>query len=124
KYPTAKAYLEDVIARKIKDPTISFQINNGFEPVMILEDYLPNDMESLGLAVLMKWENPNVDKYEDRLAPYRIDESENVRICTINYEQRALKSLDEFKSIMEYFLGVAADYNCDFILFPEFVTMP
>jgi predicted amidohydrolase len=49
---------------------------------------------------------------------------ENVRVCAINFDQKKFHSFDEFKQKIEYFLQAAADYQCDFILFPEFVTMP
>lgn len=124
KYPTPELYLEDVKTKKIKDPTISFQISNDFEPIKVLHDYLPSDAESMGHAALMKWSNPHIDKFEESGIRYKIDHSENVRICTLNYEQRSLKNFEEFKNIIEYFVGVASDYSCDFILFPEFVTMP
>jgi len=120
-YPTPELYLEAIKAKKIKDPTISFQMNNGFEPIAIFHHYLPSDADSLGNAVLMKWENPLVDKQSTRV--YMEDQKDNVRICTINFEQRRISSFDEFQSIAEYFIGVAADYRCDFVVFPEFVTM-
>lgn len=120
-YPTPEFYLEAVKAKKIKDPTVSFQMNNGFVPVRILPDYLPGDIESLGNAVLMRWENPLLDELDSRF--YFEDRKDNVRICTINYEQRRLASFDEFQAILEYFIGVASEYKCDFVVFPEFVTM-
>ncbi len=49
---------------------------------------------------------------------------ENVRVCAINFDQKKFHSFQEFKNKIEYFLQAAADYQCDFILFPEFVTMP
>lgn len=120
-YPTPEEYLEAVKSKKIKDPTVSFQIKNGFEPIMVLKDYLPSDTDSNGYAILMRWENPLIDP-EANLR-YVEDQKDNVRICTINFEQRRISSLEEFQSIAEYFIGVAADYNCDFVVFPEFVTM-
>jgi len=120
-YPTPEKYLEAVTTKKIKDPTVSFQIKNGFEPIMVLNNYLPSDNESMGYAILMRWENPLNDSKGNHF--YVEDAKDNVRICTINFEQRKISSLVEFQSIAEYFIGVAADYNCDFVVFPEFVTM-
>ena len=120
-YPTPEEYLEAVTSKKIKDPTVSFQIKNGFEPIMVLKNYLPSDNESLGYAILMRWENPLIDPKAN--LSYAEDAKDNVRICTINFEQRKISSLEEFQSIAEYFIGVASEYNCDFVVFPEFVTM-
>ena len=120
-YGTPEEYLEAVKSKKIKDPTISFQIKNGFRPMSVLKEYLPSDSDSAGYAILMRWDNPLIDP--DANLRYVEDHKDNVRICTINFEQRRISSMEEFQSITEYFIGVAADYNCDFVVFPEFVTM-
>lgn len=120
-YLTPERYLEAVNAKKIKDDTLSFQMRNGFEPVRVLKDYLPTDHESLGFAVLMRWDNPLIDTHAN--IHFMEDHKDNVRICTINFEQRRINSFEEFQSIAEYFIGVAAEYNCDFVVFPEFLTM-
>ena len=120
-YPTPEQYVEAVKSRIIRDLTISFQMRNGFTPILVMKDYLPSDHESLGYAVLMKWENPSLDT--ERNQHYSEDQKDNVRICTINFEQRKISSFEEFQSIAEYFIGVAAEYRCDFVVFPEFVTM-
>lgn len=120
-YPTPELYLEAVKSKQIRDATISFQINNGFKPIFVLKDYLPTDHESLGYAILMRWDNPLIDQQNNQR--YIEDHKDNVRICTICFEQRRLSSFEEFQSIAEYFIGVAADYNSDFVVFPEFFTM-
>ena len=120
-YPSPEIYLEAVRSKIIKDPTVSFQMNNGFDPVMVMKDYLPSDVESVGCAVLMRWENPMIDPQGNH--HYHEDQKDNVRICTINFEQRRISSFEEFQSIAEYFIGVASDYRSDFVVFPEFVTM-
>jgi predicted amidohydrolase/ribosomal protein S18 acetylase RimI-like enzyme len=123
-YATPEDYLEGVKARVIKDPTVSFQMRNGFKPITILKDYLPSDHESHGYAVLMRWDNPLMERTGNKTVHYYEDQKDNVRVCTINFEQRRVNSFDEFKGIVEYFIDVAAEYRCDFVVFPEFVTMP
>ncbi len=120
-YPTPEEYIEAVKGNVIRDQTISFQMRNGFKPIKVLPNYLPHDQESHGYAVLMRWHNPLIDRQENRR--YHEAESENVKICTINFQQRKIDSFQEYESIVEYFIGVAADYKCDFVVFPEFVTM-
>lgn len=123
-YPTPEEYLEAVKSKRIKDPTVSFQMRNGFTPMGILPAYLPSDYESLGYAVLMKWSNPMINEEGNKVIKFSIDEKDNVRICAINFEQRKVSSFDEYKNIVHYFIEVASDYKCDFVVFPEFVTMP
>lgn len=122
-YPTPEEYVEAVKGKIIRDPTISFQMNYDFNPVSILPDYLPSDKDSFGYAVLMRWDNPLMDSQGNKSVFYREDQKDNVRICTINFEQRRIKSFEEFQSILEYFIGVASEYDCDFVVFPEFITM-
>src|SRR5690606_187169 len=57
-YPDPQDYLEAVKNREIRDPTIGFQLANGFEALGVLEDYDPEDEPSLGYATHMLWRNP------------------------------------------------------------------
>lgn len=122
-YPTPELYLEAIKSRKIKDPTVTFQMRNEFEPVMVMSNYLPSDAESHGYAVLMRWHNPLIEKSGSKEIRFHEDHKDNVRVCTINFEQRRISSFEEFQNICEYFVDVASEYSCDFIVFPEFVTM-
>ena len=45
-----------------------------------------------------------------------------VRVCAVQYQMRLIQSFDEFAKQCEYFVDVASDYKCDFILFPEIFT--
>ncbi|WP_318246789.1 GNAT family N-acetyltransferase [Bacillus norwichensis] len=50
-------YIERVSEGKIYDPVLTFQLRNGFTVRAILENYLPDDEESLAYATLMEWIN-------------------------------------------------------------------
>lgn len=50
-----RAYVRAVIARELLDPTLSFQLRQGFEVLAVVSDYLPEDPESLGWAALIEW---------------------------------------------------------------------
>ena len=115
-------YLEKVIDNKIHDPVLRFQLANGFEPQGILENYLPEDKKSKAFAVKMVWRNPYVDA--DAPRKHRIPRDvESVRIATCQLQARAVSGFDEFMRHVEYFVDVAADYESDFILFPELFTL-
>lgn len=120
-FKNPQSYLDAVSSCKIKDPTVSFQMKNGFEVKLLLPNYLKQDPESLGYAALMKWSNPFIEKRGN--LKYFVDEKDNVKICTINFQQRRIDSFLEFKNIIEYFVEVASSYKSDFVVFPEFVTM-
>ncbi len=54
-------YLDQVVAGKLHDPVLRFQLANGFEPERVIEDYLPEDKASEANAVMMVWRNPYVE---------------------------------------------------------------
>jgi predicted amidohydrolase/ribosomal protein S18 acetylase RimI-like enzyme len=115
-------YLEQVVAGKLHDPVLRFQLANGFEPVGVLKGYLPEDKKSKGFAALMVWRNPFVDQGESQ--EFRVPRGvESVRIATCQLQARAVKDFDEFCRQIEYFVDVAADYESDFIVFPELFTL-
>ncbi|MDP8994266.1 MAG: GNAT family N-acetyltransferase [Pseudomonadota bacterium] len=115
-------YLALAVEGKIKDPVVAFQLRNGFEPIGVLEGYLPEDRASGGHAAHMVWRNPYVDPNEP--ARFRVPRDvESVRIATCQLQMRAVKNFEEFVCNLEYFVDVAADYRSDFIVFPELFTL-
>ncbi|MES1985196.1 MAG: GNAT family N-acetyltransferase [Pseudomonadota bacterium] len=120
---TPQDYLEGVIAGKLRDPVLSFQLKNQFEPIGVLENYLPEDKASDGNAAHMVWRNPYVDP--DEAPEMRVPRGvESVRLATCQLQARAVADFDEFIRNIEYFVDVAADYRSDFIIFPELFTLP
>jgi predicted amidohydrolase/GNAT superfamily N-acetyltransferase len=116
-------YLRQVLDKKIRDPVLNFQLKEGFEILGILENYLPYDYESMGYACHMVWSNPSVEA-EDRAATSTgLLLPKTVRIASVQYKQRSIKSFEEFESIVNYFVGVCSDYHADFCLFPEMFTL-
>lgn len=53
---SAKEYVDEVVARELTDPTLSFQLSNGFEVRGLLEGYLEDEADD-GWAALIVWEN-------------------------------------------------------------------
>jgi predicted amidohydrolase/predicted N-acetyltransferase YhbS len=119
---TPEDYLELVIDNKIHDPVLRFQLANGFEPQGVMTRYLPEDKASRGHAVRMVWRNPYVDS--DAPPKHRLPRDvESVRIATCQLQARAVANYEEFIRQIRYFVEVAADYDADFILFPEMFTL-
>jgi predicted amidohydrolase/GNAT superfamily N-acetyltransferase len=121
-FPTAKAYLDAVMAQEVADPVIRFQARMGFEPIGVLKGYLPSDTASRGWASHMVWRNPYaVEQKLSANAPP--GHKEMVRVATVQFQQRRVESFDEFISNIEYFVDVTSDYRCDFVVFPELFTL-
>lgn len=53
-------YLAAVVAEEIVDPTLTFQLHQGFEVLQLVQNYLRHDPESLGYAAVIEWRNPDI----------------------------------------------------------------
>ena len=62
---SAEEYVAKVISGEIGDPTLSFQLKQGFHVLAVVPDYLRNDPESQGYAAVIEWINEDVAKPED-----------------------------------------------------------
>lgn len=116
-------YLTKVSQKKLSDQVLSFQLRNGFEVIGVLRKYLPEDKASGGHAAHLVWRNPYVDPEEapEMRVPRGV---ESVRLAACQLQARAVDDFEGFIKNVEYFVDVAADYRCDFILFPELFTLP
>jgi hypothetical protein len=54
---SAQEYAQKVVKGELKDPVLSFELDNGFRFVKILPNYL-NDVRSLNYASFIQWLNP------------------------------------------------------------------
>ncbi len=119
---SAEAYVDGVKERTLRDPVMTFQMRNGFEPIGVLKDYMPSDEASMGYAAHMLWKNPAMEAHtESSSSPSR--RPSTVRVATVQYLQRGIKSFEEFEQIVGYFVGTVADNKSDFVLFPELFTV-
>jgi hypothetical protein len=58
-------YVQKVVRGELKDPTLSFQLREGFDVLAVVEGYLRNDPESLGYAAVIEWLNPAAVQPQD-----------------------------------------------------------
>lgn len=117
-------YLDRIREQTLRDRVVSFQMRNGFEPIGVLRDYLPKDTESMGAAVHLVWWNPQVVDAavgKPKARGGRI--AHTVRVACIQYQQRRVRSFEEFAENVEYFIDVVADYKSDFAVLPELFTL-
>jgi len=107
-------YAYQVVAGEFRDLVLSFQLREGFVLRGVMSNYL-KDSKSGNHASLIEWLNP------DYKAP--VGGSRKVRVACVQYQMRKLKSFADFARQITYFTDVAADYESDFVLFPELVTV-
>jgi predicted amidohydrolase/ribosomal protein S18 acetylase RimI-like enzyme len=115
---TAREYIDKVMSKTLFDPVLTTQMSNGFVLKRLIPGYLKSDAESRGFAAFLEWVSldyvPNVQQRFVPVAP--------VRVCVVQYQMRLVKSFQAFAEQCEYYLDVASEYKCDFILFPEIFT--
>lgn len=123
-FPDPQVYVDAVVDKKVRDPVIQFQMMQGFQPRGVWLNYLPEDRESRGHAVQMFWPNPlEPEKPNARKSRGNKRLPSTVRVATVQFQMRGISRIDEFEEQVEYWVDVAADYNADFVVFPELYTL-
>ena len=57
-------YVAEVVEGRAYDPTLSFQLQQGFHVLAVVPHYLSDDPESLGYAAVIEWVNPTLIRSE------------------------------------------------------------
>ncbi|SMO79090.1 bifunctional GNAT family N-acetyltransferase/carbon-nitrogen hydrolase family protein [Solitalea koreensis] len=117
---STKEYIEKVKSKEIYDPTLTFQLSNGFHVRKILKDYMPGDKESLDYAALIEWNNIYYEPKQKLIG----NKKSNVRLGLIQWQMRSFKDFDAVCEQIEFFVDAASGYESDFILFPEYFHAP
>ncbi len=125
RFGSAEAYLAEVVAKRQRDPVLSFQQQNGFEVLGLLPNYIQTDRESMNYGVHLIWRNPKIPQEEQsgRKKRYGGRLPDTVRVGAVQYMQRKVNSFEEFLGFVEYFVDVVADYKGDFVVFPELFAL-
>ncbi len=111
----AEEYAHRVAAGELRDLTLSFQIREGFVLRGVIPNYL-NDPHSLNYASLIEWLNPDYTA--------AVKGPRKVRVACVQKQMRKVADFADFARQVTYFTDIAADYRSDFVLFPEFFTVP
>ena len=125
KFGSVEDYVEAIKAKKARDPVLSFQLHNGFEVIGIVPEYLNVDHQSMGYGIHLIWRNPKVPSTQEasKSKEYGGRLPDTIRVGTVQYMQRRVRSFEEFLEFVAYFVNVVADYKGDFVVFPELFTL-
>ena len=107
-------YVARVQAGELRDLVLSFQLREGFLLRSIMPHYL-KDSHSLNYASCLEWFNPDYNPTGRK--------ERNVRVACVQFQMRKVEGFDEFVRTVSYFTDIAADYGCDFVMFPELYTI-
>ena len=121
-YTDPDSYIRAVSEGAVTDPVMNFHMKSGFTPRMALPGYAPDDKASGGNGVLMVWDNPYYTAESDA-QPITRANPDMVRVAAVQLQARTLKSHEEFYENVDYFVEIAADYEADFVVFPEHFTL-
>jgi predicted amidohydrolase/ribosomal protein S18 acetylase RimI-like enzyme len=113
-------YINMVRNKEIHDPVLSFQLANDFHIKKLIRNYLPEDKQSKGYAVLLEWHNIY---YEERRALLGAKKT-YVRLGVVQWQMRLFNSFDDFLQQVEFFVDTVSGYNADIVLFPELFNAP
>lgn len=114
------AYLDAVARKEIHDPILSFQLANDFLVKRLLRKYLPEDEKSQGYATLLEWNNILYEPAERILE----NRKTQVRVGAVQWQMREFASVESVLQQVEYFVDAVADYQSDFVVFPELFNTP
>lgn len=115
---TPKEYVQEVMARNIYDPNLSFQLNNGFVIKQVVKKYASDDKTAAEYSTITEWNNI---EYQHR-SQHLYKTAFPVRICVIQYMMKQIDSFEAFAQQCEYYMDVAHNYKSDFVVFPEIFT--
>jgi predicted amidohydrolase/ribosomal protein S18 acetylase RimI-like enzyme len=115
---SAREYIERVMNKELQDAVLTTQVSNGFVLKRLIPGYLTADADSKGFAAFLEWVNLDyVPDPRQRFVP-----TAPVRVCVIQYQMRIVSDFKSFAEQCEFFIDVASEYKCDFIVFPEIFT--
>ncbi|MAA76134.1 MAG: carbon-nitrogen hydrolase [Salinisphaeraceae bacterium] len=122
---SAETYVQQVADGQLRDSVLSFQLRNGYELLGVLPGYMPGDVSSMDYASHLIWRNPDVAHRQSVAddSHVHLQVPSQVRIAIVQYMQRRIRSFEDFRSIVTYFVREMADNRADFVVFPELFTV-
>jgi predicted amidohydrolase/GNAT superfamily N-acetyltransferase len=117
---TPREYIDQVHLKNIYDPTLTFQLSNGFHVKRLLRNYLRDDKQSHGYATLLEWNNIYYERKRKLINRTR----SVVRIGLVQWQMRLFKDRQALMDQVEFFVDAISAYKADFVLFPEFFNAP
>ena len=115
-----REYIEKVQNKEIYDPTLTFQISNGFHVIKVMTGYLEGDESSREYATLIEWNNI----YYEQKPKIAGRAHEVVRLGLVQWQMRSFPDVGTLHDQMEFFVDAVSSYQADFCLFPEFFNAP
>ncbi|BDA80048.1 hydrolase [Leptospira kobayashii] len=117
---TPQEYVNLVKQKELFDPVLSFQLANDFHVRRIVTNYFPDNKGYSSYACLLEWLNIYYEDEEKLIGRKKVV----VRVGAVQWQMRSVRSFEELRDQVEFFVDTVASYNADFCLFPEFFYAP
>jgi len=117
---TPQEYVNLVKQKELFDPVLSFQLANDFHVRRIVTNYFPDNKGYSSYACLLEWLNIYYEDDERIIGGKKTV----IRVGAVQWQMRSVRSFEELRDQVEFFVDTVASYNADFCLFPEFFYAP
>ena len=114
-------YVEAVLHKRLYDPVLTTQIQNGFVLEALIPDYLPSDEDSAGFATSLVWNN--LDYVPDRARRRQRRAVQRLRAGFVQWEMKPVLDWEDFARRVQFAVAVAADRRADILVFPELFSL-
>lgn len=120
---SAEEYVDAVVAGKLRDPALTAHLKAGFEVKRVVFD-LFKDPSSMDWQTFLEMPNPEYRPAKRRIAAAPLHRPvRRARVCATQYQFRRIRDWDDVVEAATFFVDVADEYHCHFLLLPELFTM-
>ncbi|HSG28331.1 MAG TPA: carbon-nitrogen hydrolase family protein, partial [Candidatus Krumholzibacterium sp.] len=82
------------------------------------------DHSSLNYSTFLVMKNPDFDFAKKKISSnvFPKIQARRVRVCAAQYDMRVIRTFEELKDSVEFFVDTADSHHCHFLVFPEYFT--
>lgn len=119
---TAEEYVELVNRGHLKDSALNAHLRAGYKVRGVHMGYL-RDEQSLDYATFLELENPQFQKAKRRIAASPMKRPvRKIRVCAAQYQMRRISTWEEMEHQVDFFVTIAEEYHCHYLVMPELFT--
>ena len=109
---SAEQYVERVVSGELKDKALNAHLKAGYHVKKVQLD-ITVDRSSLNYSTFLEMPNPdfNIAKKKISSAVFPKMQARRVRVCTAQYNMRAIESFEDLESSVEFFVNSADSNN-------------
>lgn len=119
---TPDEYVQKVEAGELKDSSLNAHLKAGYKVKKVILDLLV-DEESLNYCTYLVYENRKYKAEKHKISAQPLKRSNRrIRVGVAQYLMRPIKSWQDLKNNVEFFINTADTYHCHFLVLPEYFT--